>query len=69
MVSAHGLKLTHQALRNTEKLLEREDRKTDREQLERVKTALNPTSASGQVFSSINENRIPGSCRWIENRL
>jgi tetratricopeptide (TPR) repeat protein/nucleoside-triphosphatase THEP1 len=69
MVSAHGLKLTHQALRNTEKLLEREDRKTDREQLERVKTALNPISASGQVFSSINENRIPGSGRWIENRL
>ncbi|KAL4863511.1 hypothetical protein BDV12DRAFT_189645 [Aspergillus spectabilis] len=69
MVSAHGLKLTHQAVRNTEELLERDNRKSDRERLERVKTALNPISASGQVFSSISENRIPGSGRWIEDKF
>lgn len=69
MVSAQGLNLTHQALRNTEELLERDGRKTDRDRLERVKASLNPVSASGQVFSSINANRIPGSGSWIEDRI
>ncbi|KFZ05421.1 hypothetical protein V501_08354 [Pseudogymnoascus sp. VKM F-4519 (FW-2642)] len=69
MVSAQGLNLTHQALRNTEELLQRDGRKSDREKLERVKASLNPVSASGQVLSSINENRIPGSGSWIEDRI
>ncbi|KAJ5112524.1 Tetratricopeptide-like helical [Penicillium argentinense] len=69
MVSAHGLKLTHQALRNTEELLERDDRRHDREKLEKVKAALQPVSGSSQVFSFINENRIPGSGIWIEDML
>ncbi|OBT48196.1 hypothetical protein VE00_01084 [Pseudogymnoascus sp. WSF 3629] len=69
MVSAQGLNLTHQALRNTEELLQRDGRKNDREKLEKVKASLNPVSASGQVFSSINENRIPGSGSWIEDRI
>ncbi|OBT88509.1 hypothetical protein VE02_03445 [Pseudogymnoascus sp. 03VT05] len=64
-----GLNLTHQALRNTEELLQRDGRKSDREKLERVKASLNPVSASGQIFSSINENRIPGSGSWIEDRI
>ncbi|KAL4866010.1 hypothetical protein BDV12DRAFT_173548 [Aspergillus spectabilis] len=69
MVSACSLKITHQALRNTEELLERDDRRNDRERLQRVKAALGPVSASSQVFSSINENRIPGSGGWIEEKL
>ncbi|KAF3481028.1 Tetratricopeptide-like helical [Arthroderma uncinatum] len=69
MVAAHGLSLTHQALRNTEELLARDGHRTDRERLERVKAALDPVSASGQVFSSITQNRIPGSGRWVEERL
>jgi hypothetical protein len=69
MVSAHGLNLTHQALRNTEELLNRDDSRHERERLERVKAALNPVSASGQVFSSISQNRLPGSGSWIEDRL
>lgn len=69
MVSAHGLNLTHQALRNTEELLERDGRKNDRDRLERVKGSLSPVSASGQVFSSTNANRIPGSGSWIEDRI
>ncbi|KAJ0419771.1 hypothetical protein BJY00DRAFT_285504 [Aspergillus carlsbadensis] len=69
MVSAHNLNLTHQALRNTEELLERDNRRNDRERLQRVKAALNPVSASSQVFSSINENRIPGSGAWLEAKL
>lgn len=69
MVSAHGLNLTHQALRNTEVLLDRDDRKNERERLEMVKAALNPISASGQVSSSISHNRIPGSGRWVEDRF
>ncbi|KAJ5390081.1 Tetratricopeptide-like helical [Penicillium cataractarum] len=69
MVSAHGLKITHQALRNTEELLERDDRRRDQEKLEKVKAALQPVSASSQVFSFINENRIPGSGSWIEDML
>ncbi|KFY17683.1 hypothetical protein V492_00491 [Pseudogymnoascus sp. VKM F-4246] len=69
MVSAQGLSLTHQALRNTEELLERDGRKTDRDRLERVKASLDPISASGQVFSSISANRIPGSGSWIEDRI
>ncbi|KAL2828383.1 hypothetical protein BDW59DRAFT_159586 [Aspergillus cavernicola] len=69
MVSAHGLNLTHQALRNTEELLDRDNRRIDRERLERVKAALDPVSASGQVFSSITQNRIPGSGSWVEDRL
>ncbi|KFY77270.1 hypothetical protein V498_09386 [Pseudogymnoascus sp. VKM F-4517 (FW-2822)] len=69
MVSAHGLNLTHQALRNTEELLERDSRKNDRDRLERVKGSLSPVSASGQVFSSTNANRLPGSGSWIEDRI
>ena len=69
MVSAHGLDLTHQALKNTAELLERDDNRNDRERLDRVKKALDPISASGRVFSAINENRIPGSGSWIEDRF
>ncbi|PKX92831.1 NACHT domain protein [Aspergillus novofumigatus IBT 16806] len=69
MVSAHGLDLTHQALRNTAELLERDDNRNERERLDTVKKALDPVSASGRVFSSINENRIPGSGSWIEDRI
>jgi tetratricopeptide (TPR) repeat protein len=69
MVSAHGLKITHQALRNTEELLDRDDRRHDREKLEKIKAALQPVSASSQVFSFINENRIPGSGNWVEDRI
>lgn len=69
MVSAHGLDLTHQALRNTAELLERDDNRNDHERLDRVKKALDPVSASGRVFSAINENRIPGSGSWIEDRI
>ncbi|RLL93501.1 hypothetical protein CFD26_100163 [Aspergillus turcosus] len=69
MVSAHGLDLTHQALRNTAELLERDDNRNDRERLDRVKKALDPVSASGRVFSAINETRIPGSGSWIEDRI
>ncbi|KFX91628.1 hypothetical protein O988_07654 [Pseudogymnoascus sp. VKM F-3808] len=69
MMSAHSLNLTHRVLQNTEELLERDGRKADRDQLERVKVSLNPVSASGQVFSSINANRIPGSGSWIEDRI
>ncbi|KOS37676.1 hypothetical protein ACN38_g11524 [Penicillium nordicum] len=69
MVSAHGLNLTHQALRNTEELLNRDDHRKDRERLERVKASLDPVSASGQVFASITQNRIPGSGSWVEDRL
>ncbi|KAJ5413252.1 hypothetical protein N7465_005557 [Penicillium sp. CMV-2018d] len=69
MVSAHGLNLTHQALRNTQELLNRDDDRKDRERLEMVKAELGPVSASGQVFSSITQNRIPGSGSWVEDRL
>jgi tetratricopeptide (TPR) repeat protein len=69
MVSAHGLDLTHQALRNTAELIERDDNRNDRERLDRVKKALDPVSASGRVFSAINETRIPGSGSWIEGRI
>ncbi|KAJ5317826.1 hypothetical protein N7508_002334 [Penicillium antarcticum] len=69
MVSAHGLNLTHQALRNIEELINRDDRRNERERLEKVKAALDPVSASGQVLSSITQNCLPGSGSWIENRL
>ncbi|KAL2820127.1 hypothetical protein BJX63DRAFT_428448 [Aspergillus granulosus] len=69
MVSAHSLKITHQALRNTEELLKRDNQRNNRERLQRVKAALNPVSASSQIFSSINENRIPGSGTWLEGKL
>ncbi|KAL4956079.1 hypothetical protein BDW69DRAFT_159245 [Aspergillus filifer] len=69
IVSAHGLKLTNQALRNTEELLKRDNRRDDRERLQRVKAALNPVPGSSQIFSSINESRIPGSGAWVEERL
>lgn len=69
MVSAHGLALTNQALRNTAKLLERDDERKDRERLDKLKKALDPVSASGQVFSSINESRMPGSGSWVEERI
>ncbi|KAJ6182853.1 hypothetical protein N7485_001495 [Penicillium canescens] len=69
MVSAHGLDLTHQALQNTAELLERDDSRNDRERLDTVKRALEPVFSSGRVFSSINDNRIPGSGSWIEDRI
>ncbi|RAO68317.1 uncharacterized protein BHQ10_004329 [Talaromyces amestolkiae] len=69
MVSAHGLALTNQALRNTAKLLQRDDERNDRERLDKLKKALDPVSASGQVFSSINESRMPGSGSWVEERI
>ncbi|KAF3392653.1 hypothetical protein F1880_008648 [Penicillium rolfsii] len=69
MVSAHGLNMTHQALRNTEELLEREDSRRDQERLEKIKATLQPVSGSSQVFSFINENRLPGSGNWIEDRI
>ncbi|KAL3429846.1 hypothetical protein BDV09DRAFT_202726 [Aspergillus tetrazonus] len=69
MVSAHSLNLSHQALRNTEELLERDNQRDARERLQRVKAALNLVSGSSQVFSSINENRIPGSGAWVEEKF
>lgn len=69
MVSAHDLNLTHQALKNTEKLLDRDERKTDSERLERIKNALQPVPASSQVLSSVIQNRLPGSGCWVEDRL
>jgi hypothetical protein len=69
MVSAHSLNITHQALRNTEELLKRDNRMNDREMLQRAKAALNPISTSGQVLSSINENRIPDLGAWLEAKL
>ncbi|OJJ60340.1 hypothetical protein ASPSYDRAFT_148309 [Aspergillus sydowii CBS 593.65] len=69
MVSAHGLDLTHQALSNTAELLERDNNRNHRERLDRVKKALDPVSASGRVFSAINETRMPGSGTWIEDRI
>jgi hypothetical protein len=64
-----GFNITHEALRNTEELLKRDNRRNDREMLQRVKAALNPISTSGQVLSSINENRIPGLGAWLEAKL
>jgi hypothetical protein len=69
MVSAHGLNLTHQALKNTEQLLDRDERKTDGERLERIKHVLEPIPASSQVLSSVTQNRLPGSGSWVEDRL
>ncbi|KAJ5404393.1 hypothetical protein N7509_004264 [Penicillium cosmopolitanum] len=69
MVSAHGLNLTHQALKNTQKLLDRDERKTDGERLERIKSVLEPVPASSQVLSSVIQNRLPGSGCWVEDRL
>jgi hypothetical protein len=69
MVSAHGLDLTNQALRNTAKLLERDDERIDRERLDKLKKALDPVSASGQVLSSITASRMAGSGSWVEDRI
>ncbi|KAL2817712.1 hypothetical protein BDW59DRAFT_165869 [Aspergillus cavernicola] len=69
MVSAHSLKLTSQALNNTAVLLEKSEMKDERERMDRLKALLDPVSASGQVFSAINEGRIPGSGRWVEDRI
>lgn len=69
MVSAHGLNLTHQVLKNTAQLLERDEVKIEKERMDRLKGMLEPVSASGQVFSAINESRIPGSGRWVEERI
>lgn len=69
MVSAQGLKLTHQVLRNTEVLLEREDRRREEERLEKLKRELQPVSVSGQLFSYISESRIPGSGAWVEGEV
>ncbi|KAL3478572.1 hypothetical protein BJX99DRAFT_224327 [Aspergillus californicus] len=68
-VSAHALNLTHQALRNTSELLERDSDRADRERISKVKAALNPVAASGQVFSSISNGRIPDSGSWVEERI
>jgi hypothetical protein len=37
MVSAHGLKITHQALRNIEELLKRDSQRYDRKRLHNVR--------------------------------
>lgn len=69
MVSAQNLNLTTQALKNTTDLLKRADDKNERERLNKVKDALKPVSASSQVHSAINESRILGSGRWIDDRI
>lgn len=69
MVSAHGLNFTYQALKNTEQLLDRNEQKTDDERLERIKQGLEPIPASSQVFSSVTQNRLPGSGSWVDARL
>lgn len=69
MVSAQGLKITYQVLRNTEVLLERGDRRREEERLEKLKGEFQPISASGQLFSSINQSRIPGSGAWVEDKV
>lgn len=69
MVSAHGLKITHQALRNTEELLKRDSQRYDRERLHNVKAALNPVSGSSQVFSSINPPSTRTACRALGRGL
>ncbi|KAJ5820008.1 hypothetical protein N7474_005599 [Penicillium riverlandense] len=69
MVSAHSLNLTSQALKNTAVLLEKSKLEDERERMDRLKALLGPVSASGQVFSAISEGRIPGSGRWVEERI
>ncbi|KAF7588623.1 hypothetical protein BBP40_005461 [Aspergillus hancockii] len=69
MVSAHSLNLTSQALKNTAVLLEKSEMEDERERMDRLKALLGPVSASGQAFSAINEGRIPGSGRWVEERI
>ncbi|RHZ48893.1 NACHT domain protein [Aspergillus thermomutatus] len=69
MVSAHTLNLTSQALKNTAVLLEKNEMEVERERMDKLKALLEPVSASGQAFSAINEGRIPGSGRWVEERI
>lgn len=69
MITAQSLNLTHQAVKNTTDLLERNNAKSDRERLDRVKDTLKPVSASNQVHSTIRTSRIPGSGSWIDDRI
>lgn len=69
MVSAHNLTLTSQALKNTAILLEKSEMENERERMSTLKALLGPVSASGQVYSAINEGRIPGSGKWVEERI
>ncbi|EED19635.1 NACHT domain protein [Talaromyces stipitatus ATCC 10500] len=69
MISAQNLNLTHQALKNTADLLERDNVKSDRDRLNKVRDKLKPVSASSQVHSAISSSRIPGSGKWINDRI
>lgn len=69
MISAQNLNLTNQALKNTADLLKRDDVKSERERLDRVKDKLKPVSASSQVCSAISDSRIPGSGSWVDDRI
>lgn len=69
MVSAHNLTLTNQAVRNTAALLEKSELEDEKQRISRLKALLDPVSASGQVYSAINESRIPDSGKWIEGRI
>lgn len=69
MVSAHNLTLTTQALKNTAILLEKSEMENERERISTLKALLGPVSASGQVYSAINEGRMPGSGKWVEERI
>lgn len=63
------MKLTYQVLRNTEALLEQGGRRREEQRLEKLKGDFQPVSASGQLFSSINESRVPRSGAWVEAEL
>lgn len=69
MISAQNLNLTNQALKNTTDLLKRDNAKSEREMLDRVKDRLKPVSASSQVCSEISDSRIPGSGSWVDDRI
>ncbi|KAJ5459063.1 hypothetical protein N7530_011007 [Penicillium desertorum] len=69
MISAQNLNLTNQALKNTADLLQRDDIRSERERLDKVKDTLKPVSASSQVHSAISESRIPGSGAWVDDRI
>lgn len=69
MISAQNLNLTHQALKNTADLLEKNNIKSEQDRLDRVKLRLQPVSASSQVRSAIMSSRLPDSGKWIEQRV
>ncbi|KAI9375585.1 hypothetical protein BJX61DRAFT_539736 [Aspergillus egyptiacus] len=69
LTAQEHMMVSAQVLKNTERLIQMEDRKAEQERLEKVKAALQPVSVSGQVFSSINESRIPGSGAWVEKEI